>query len=636
MPLDADEVDSAMERFIRKKYQEKSLSDGRPEPPRRDETIPTAYSRPQEADSPPPPLPPKKGKLFGFSLRTSSSSYSLSKHDKKKLPKAPRVDESFHIPNDDYNSMSRMADARYEMTDADLQKKLNKLRDMGFEGTERNTALLRKLNGNVERTIETLVRLASGERNKSSTTRRTQRQASAAPTQTTTPSTSVAVDASQSSEPSYNPFLQVANQQTVGLSMGTSQGTTDPSNQVYGSNNPFGQVPRSQTDLGGLEHSFQSMQVAQPLFPHSTGGYPSQPAPFQDPRLQYSMTPPVPSTHFQQGYVASPAAIPMSTNPFFQPAPASAQSTGSNPFFQQGPPVALPSSPSMNPFYSFPPAPTEQPAQSAPRQNSLPASFNPFGIPPAQAPQTAQPSMLGQSKSQDPFGTSQQLPFRGQTQPNNPFQPQQIHHQPQQQAAPGFPNFQYGPPQTQPQAQTQMAQFQQQASYQQQFNQQGQALMPQQTGRHDKNSIMALYNYPQLAPQPLASIPEPAETAGSQARFQQQTSPAPSSDIFGQAHTVSPAKRSATMPVSLSSMHSAGGGGSRNPFFTHATNTNVNASNSNASGHLGSMPSASGAQGQAQSIAARHASRESVLISNLDGGRHSPDAFANLSSSYAR
>jgi hypothetical protein len=242
--------------------------------------------------------------------------------------------------------------------------------------------------------------------------------------------------------------------------------------------------------------------------------------------------------------------------------------------------------------------------------------------------------MVGQVQS-DPFGTTQQHPFVNQAQTNNPFEAQQVQQQHQQQfqnsqpsnPTSGFPNFQYG----QPQAQTQVPQFQQQASYQQQFDQQAQPLMPQQTGRYDKNSIMALYNYPQLAPQPLASIPEPAETAASQAGFQQQVSPAPSGDIFGQPNMISPAKRSATMPVSLSSMHSAGGSGSRNPFLMNTASTDSRA-NSNPGGYAGGASSPANAQGQqAQGIAARHASRESVLISNLDSGRHSPDAFANLS-----
>lgn len=619
MPLDADEVDSAMERFIRKKYQEKSLADGRPEPPRRDDNPPTTYSRPQQEDSPPPPLPPKKGKLFGFSLRTSASALPLSRHDKKKAAKERSMDSNFQVPADDYNSMSRMADSRFEMTDADLQKKLNMLLDMGFSDVERNTNLLRRLNGNVERTIATLVQLGSSESNKSSTTRRPQDY---------TPSTEFppVTTAPKSSEPSYNPFIQTSNQATVGLSMGQPQAAPA---QQYASNNPFGQPPRSQTDAG-LEQSFQSMQIAQPLFPHSTGGYPAQHAPLQDPRLQYSMTPPVPSTNFQQGYMASPAAMPANTNPFFQSAPISSQSTGNNPFLAQTQPSAAPSSHSTNPFLGFQQG---QPTQSPLRQSSLPATMNPFGIPPSQfPPQASQQQTVGASVSQAPdfFGAAQANSFGNQ---NNPFQTQQMQQQPQQQMpqspAPqtptGYANFQYAQPQSQQQPQqAQMPHYQQQ-----QFGQQSQPLMSQQTGRHDKNSIMALFNYPQLAPQPLASIPEPADLQPNQ---QQVVSPAPSGDIFGQPNSPTPTKRSATMPVSLSNMHSAGGAGSRNPFLTNAASTNANATFG-----VNSPPLASAMQNQMQSpqgIAARHASRDSMLISGLESGRHSPDAFANLSARY--
>src|SRR5271154_6771057 len=85
IPLDVDEVDSAMERFIRKKYQERSLVNGKPAVP-----APAVSSNAgiqiSPENSPPPPLPPKKGKLFGFGLRAHSSAYPLSKHDKKIFP----------------------------------------------------------------------------------------------------------------------------------------------------------------------------------------------------------------------------------------------------------------------------------------------------------------------------------------------------------------------------------------------------------------------------------------------------------------------------------------------------------------------------------------------------------------------
>ncbi|KAJ9503856.1 Protein gts1 [Exophiala xenobiotica] len=643
MPLDADEVDSAMERFIRKKYQEKSLADGRPEPPRRDTNPSTTYSRPQQEDSPPPPLPPKKGKLFGFSLRTSASALPLSRSDKKKAAKERSMDSQFHVPADDHNSMSRMADSHFDMTDADLQKKLNMLLDMGFSDVERNTNLLRRLNGNVERTIATLVQLGPSESNKSSTTRRQQDN---------TPSTEFppVTAAPKSSEPSYNPFIKTSNQATIGLSMGQPQAAPA---QQYASNNPFGQPSRTQNDAG-LEQSFQSMQISQPLFPHSTGGYPAQHAPFQDPRLQYSMTPPVPSTNFQQSYMASPAAMPTNTNPFFQSAPIPSQSTGNNPFLPQTQPAAVPSSPSTNPFLGFQQG---QPTQSPLRQSSLPATMNPFGIPPPQFPrQASQQQAVNGSASQTPdfFGAGQANSFGNQ---NNPFQTQQMQQQSQQQmpqspasqTTTGYANFQYAQPQIQQQPQQpQMPHYQQQQptyqQQQQQFGQQqSQPLVPQQTGRHDKNSIMALFNYPQLAPQQLAPIPEPADLQQNQ---QQVVSPAPSMDMFGQPNSPTPTKRSATMPVlssNMSNMHSAGGAGqSRNPFLTNVNAASTNA-NANATFGIGvgvnSPPHTNAMQMQLQSpqqqgIAARHASRDSMLLSGLESGRHSPDAFANLSARY--
>ncbi|KIW98736.1 uncharacterized protein Z519_00399 [Cladophialophora bantiana CBS 173.52] len=680
MPLDVDEVDSAMERFIRKKYQEKSLSHGKPEPPQRDDDLPSSYSRPQagDPDSPPPPLPPKKGKFFGFGLRASSSAYTLSKHDKKKHHKEPQVDSTFRIPTGEYDS--RMDDARFEMTDAELQMKLATLRDMGFSNTDQNTKFLRRLNGNLERTIEALVKHGPSKNGDTVSSRRQGPTPAARQEPTSRPQ-----------EPSYNPFTSITNQQTVGLSLAKSQEPSTPTSATtYGSNNPYGQPNHGSTETG-LEQSFQSMQVSQPLFPHSTGGYPSQPVPLQDPRFQYSMTPPVTSTQYQQGYAASPAAIPVVSNPFFQPTSVSAQSTGNNPFLSQVPP-----SPSSNPFLNL-----QSPGQSAPppqqqqqRQSSLPVNFNPFGIPPSQysPPQTTQQPQL---QPQDLFGTIPQ----SQPQPNNPFQQHSMQQQQQSQISSPqmpqnpspFPNFQYNQPQvqthaqTQPQQQTQtqsmstqMPQFQQQPSYlQPQVSQQTQPpTMAQQTGRFDKSSILALYNYPQLAPQPLASIPEPASEQQQQHQPQQAVSYAPSGDIFGNSH-VSPAKRSATMPVSLSNMHSAGGSGNRNPFMTNVGNANMNTANTNAGlnpfasgssspftspppsqtqtqnqsfgqsfgsgqpfGQGMNMPAGMGAgmgiQRPQHGIAARHASAESMSINNLEAGRHSPDAFANLSARYMR
>jgi hypothetical protein len=135
--------------------------------------------------------------------------------------------------------------------------------------------------------------------------------------------------------------------------------------------------------------------------------------------------------------------------------------------------------------------------------------------------------------------------------------------------------------------------------------------MPQQTGRYDKQSILALYNYPQLAPakpKGLSSIPEPAHENGQVQDISQGIQP----------------KRSATMPISMGSMHSAGGTGmptsNRNPFMQNNT----------AAAPQQQQPA------QAPGVMVRHVSQESVSINNLESGRHSPDAFANLSARYVR
>ena len=108
IPVDADEADSAMERFIRKKYQEKSLVDGKPEPPSRLDASPNIPHSPKES-SMTPQLPPKKHKFFGFGLRAS--------HDKKKG--GPRVDSAFPITQDE---MSPVSARSKEMSELELQE----------------------------------------------------------------------------------------------------------------------------------------------------------------------------------------------------------------------------------------------------------------------------------------------------------------------------------------------------------------------------------------------------------------------------------------------------------------------------------------------------------------------------------
>ena len=656
IPLDADEVDSAMERFIRKKYQEKSLGSGRPEPPSRSsrsEISPTVppKSPTYEPAAPLPTATPKKHRFFGFGLRASSSGHSSSKHDRKKLPPEPTVDNAWPISGDDVGTLSRSS---APVSDAEMQLKLTQLKDMGFPNREVNKKMLRRMNGDVARTIDALVQLGPQPAERTSSVSRVTPQPTGS-SRSNVPTVAGSDSAQSGVRPSHtgasnNPFDQVSSGQTgFGLSMAPSQPALQqqpPQQQaVYGSNNPWDTPARSQTD-GGLMQSFQNLHVtqppAQPLFPNSTGGYAGQQYAAADPRTQ-TMTPPAMMS--QYGYTSSPAPLPTNSNPFFQQPQQyqqqymQSQQTGTNPFMmgqqpqqgvyqqqnvpsqsngsmygqQQGTRNAQAAqygqmSPTTNPFMAQSPQPAQSPSAQA-------SGYNPFGIPPAGQPQPT----YGQQPQQVSADSGAQIGVPGLfagNNANNPFQQQQPD-QAQQQGQ--YANAQYGQQQTYLQQGQQqfgtnpyasLQQGQAQGQGQGQFAAQGQnmAMAPQQTGRYDKNSIMALYNYPSLTPgrqQQLSSIPEPGD----------EYNAGQSAGMPGQPMM---AKRSATMPASMGNMHSAGGAGAygsvnKNPFLQH---------------------SAQGGPSNNTGIMA-HSSRDSMMINNLENGRHSPDAFANLSAKYA-
>jgi hypothetical protein len=75
IPFDADEADSAMERFIRQKYQDRTVK-----APIRNNTGST------NSDDQPPPLPPKTGSRFGF--RSASSIFPLSSKSRREAEAA--------------------------------------------------------------------------------------------------------------------------------------------------------------------------------------------------------------------------------------------------------------------------------------------------------------------------------------------------------------------------------------------------------------------------------------------------------------------------------------------------------------------------------------------------------------------
>ncbi|KAF2441194.1 ArfGap-domain-containing protein [Karstenula rhodostoma CBS 690.94] len=552
MPIDIDEVDGAMERHIRQKYEQRAfMTDSRPG------TRSNTGSSSSVEDRP-PPLPPKPTRGLGFGLRKASTQYksdtppispgisNFSGHDSS----PPRI-----------NKPSRVFGS--SVTGDGLESKLATLRDMGFPDEKRNLTVLKGLNGNLDRAVEALIRL--GEQNPGKSRGNTPtppdkldvnglmlNKAHTMPATTMTSSTNPfeALDAvaplpqqqqqqqqmapvqthyggsqTQPTSPT-NPFHQFASQQ---------QGNQFPQQtyqqpQNFAQSNPFGQQQQS------LEQSFQGMQLSsqqqqqppQPLFPNRTGSHAQQPNP---PFAQ--------SNPFQQSFTPPPMPqMPPQYASFYQPS----QSPPPQPQFQ---PMSSPSSPG-NPFLK----------STRSQMFSTTSSFNanPFGQIPAQQHQQA---------PQPPTQYQQQSHIQPQ-QTGNPFMMQQQNQTQVQQAPNPFQN--------------------QQVNYSQ-FNYAQQAHAQQSSNPFDKNSILALYNQPQLAPQ----RPEQAQAPPIQ------------------------------MPASAPGVQSAG---HMNPFAAMQSQAGAQ-----------QPPSALPPQVQQGS---RHVSNESVDFAGLMGGRHSPDAFSGLSSSFRR
>ena len=652
IPLDADEVDSVMERFIRQKYQEMSLVDGRPKPPSRSpdgRAVPAEYRR-TSAEQSPPPLKPKKNKLFSFGLRSTSSAYPMSKHEKKVMPPIePTMENAFRVASPPLVSKQSRVFGANVGEDPHFDAKLTTLRDMGFPDDNRNATMLKSLSGNLERTIESLVRLGEGSQppSRSRTPRSSIRNT---PTSSTFPEGVKGLPATDIKSPTlkppaFNPFDSAGSQQA-----GAQQAS---------SHNPFGIPPDPQI----LEQSLNNLHLSQQhqpqtLFPHSTGGYPSQSPMIQQNRMQQSMTPPVPSHNpfFQ-------SSTQINGNPYasmmqpVQPMQMSIQTNTHNPFVASGyssSPVTQ--TPQSVENYGQPGQASSNPFQSQ-FSNQMAYSTNQQiqqGYQPVQsvqahaqtypAPQTQQASnpfggSFGSSNgpgASDFFATMNQNALQFQTQDQS-AQQQQQQIQSQQ-----FPTTF---PQQQVQQQPQQLQQQQQAQHnpfmaQQQQNpfappQQPTANVPQQTGRYDKASILALYNYSSLAPPALPTImdePSPSNEVQQPFLTQQQNPVSQQSAPLQPSAVNNSPRRSVTMPV-----NSLGpSAGSRNPFLGGSVGA-PNSANMNGS-QLGNNPMSQvgSAPPSAFKGIASHSSRESTDLAALQSGRHSPDAFAMLSARYGR
>lgn len=575
VPVDADEADSAMERFIRAKYVQTGSNGGGA---KRHDT-----GRSTESDEgTPPPLPPKTGSRFGFTKSASSTfplSFRSAKKDPRSTPTSPA--EAYERgPNQLRNKSSKVFG---QDSPEAMAAKLTQLRDMGFTDDKRNAMVLKGVNGSVEKTIEALVRLGEGG-SAIVPPKVPSRDSSLPVSRTLTPQppfpSPSAAGQSPISAPSNNPWdIQPAQPQSS-QSTGTTQSTNNP---FYNNSNtnPFG-LP-GQTGQAALTQSMQNLSLAPPsqqqLFPHHTGGLPA-PQPAVTSIHQQSMTPPVPQT---QTFASSPfdnsQMIQPTTqyqqqqpthnyNPFLQTT-ATQQGVqqqqltlNTSPFQTQGYPQAQsPSTYGANPFLRSPtriasPTPLNQiPEQT--QQNMYNSPQSPYGN---------NPFLTASQFMQQPLATPQQVIYQAQ----QPQQPQQQIQQPFYQAQ-------------------QPAQMFSQPTYQPQF---------------DKASIMSLFGSG-AAPSPFQTQNQPAPNVASPSPFAAQTQQPP------------PPQRSATAPIT----------GGNNPFLSNSLAPGVST--------VQPAPAAPPALVKVNNTPAPMGgarSRESMMVEmGWNNGRHSPDAFASFS-----
>jgi hypothetical protein len=584
IPFDADEADSAMERFIRQKYQDPAVK-----------TQIRQNTGSTNSDDHPPPLPPKTGSRFGF--RSASSIFPLS--SKARREAAARPSSSDRSPSPPRrNKQSKLFGADVGQPNAhDFESRMAKLQDMGFRDERQNLTVLKRVGGDMEKAIETLVKLGDGQNSVGKSIWRQDLGLSSGSRTPMSATGGISVNPTREKslpQPSSNPFDMLDTPPAPAPPQSSqSTGTlAHPQSQMMGSN-PFQQNSNS-VGLGpsqsqySLNQAFQNMTISapsQPLFPNHTGGFPGQQQQQQLLLHMQSMTPPVPSIP-QQYYppviYENPAQQPQqSYNPFMQqqqrqPPPLNTN-LQSNPYAQNQAPFSAPVS-NMQPTIFHQQQQTPQATgvnvQKGPYAQQQQASHNPVQTPTGQAT-----AFYGNNTPQQaPQQYSQQNPF---LQNNTQQAPQQSYtSQPQQLYT------------SQPQQQNPYQQFQGNMN----------ALVSQQTGRADKRSILELYNYPQLAPTPLQQ-----QQAQNQGPLSAPLS-APTFDTQQQ-------QRSISGPLS------AGFGGSRNPF------TGGGGGVQSAGGDL------AGGAGRFSQAGARHTSQESVSVNAGDwqNGRHSPDAWGTIS-----
>jgi len=593
LPVDIDEVEAAMEKYIRQKYDQRLFTGGNAAPVAPGQN--TGSTGTGSWNEEPAALPPKPAKRFGFSLRSSSSTFPRrTKPDRFTPPLSPTFSGSDRSadppsPQQKPSKPSQLFGMRITSISNNFDAKLAALREMGFTDSRRNSEVLKSANGNLDQAVEALVRMGAG-------------SAPASRSQTPGPRTLTPVSmASQgfngiSVDKTRQPEAKKVNSNPWEIRETAPQrsATTPlPQTSEIPRTSPWDNIPtRSQQTQAQpiLENSFQSLQISQ-AGPPVQLQHTQQPTYNTQPQYQNSVYQPSSNPWSTVQTPQQQAAMPMYGQQFQQQAPAPQVDQSSNPFLKHSQSQTFTPS---NPWAQ--PQPTQQAAPL--RQTS-----NPFGVPwqqnVFQQPATQSPAPIYEQQDQY-FPGAQQQQTQAQQAPPQAFQQQQFGIWDSQQA------YQAQPPQA-PQQQQNFTDVGNQQTYQQQ------PVLPQATGmpqqyqqhpqypgqappsaqpiRHDKSSILALYNHPQYAPQrPLQTLPEdgtafPLSQPQQQQHQQQQ--------------------RSATMPLHQT--------GSMNPF---------------ASGQAS-------AQGAPPGV--RHVSNESVNFVGFGAnGRDSPDAFAGLSSRYMR
>ncbi|RYP72891.1 hypothetical protein DL771_003929 [Monosporascus sp. 5C6A] len=412
VPVDADEADSAMERFIRSKYVQPGTTHSTKQP--------SAGSRVSDEGSP-PPLPPKTGGRFSF--KSGSSTFPLSFRSKRESRSrdGPTSPNAFSDGGSDSlrqkSSKAFGATVQHDSPEA-MAQKLTQLREMGFTDDKRNAMVLKGVNGNLEKTIEALVRLGEGgETSAPAVPTRESSLPSLTPQPTAANATLGLSKASPAATrspttPTNDPWDVSPAQPQSSQSTGTMQNNKNP----FYSTNPFGAPAH---DAGFvLNQSLQNLSLAPPgqqqqaLFPHHTGGLPA-PQQLSHQIHQQSLTPPVPQNHIfattaygnGQTYPPPMPQAQQSHNPFLQAARSLSVNTsqvqnqnpfGSNPFMRSPSSVA---SPSLNQI----PEQSQQNVYSTPQ---TPYGNNPF-LNASQAVQQLQPTQQAFYQTQQP---AQQIP----------------------------------------------------------------------------------------------------------------------------------------------------------------------------------------------------------------------------------